>query len=225
MWTIAIVEDDVYIGNMLAELLQENGYKIIRAYSGSEALLLFSREKPDLVLLDLMLPGVSGEEVLACVSDVCPVIILSAKAEVGGKVRNLNAGAADYITKPFDNEELLARIRVQLRRRDTGAKSELILGGIVMNLDTYTVTVNDRPIRLTKTEFAILRAFLENPRKVFSRSALLDYIEDFAPDGEESSLSVHISNLRKKLEEVSEQSYIETVWGIGFKLSACVVGG
>lgn len=223
MKTIAIVEDDEYIGNMLAELLGASGYKTVRAYSGSEALLLLEREKPDLILLDLMLPGVSGEEVLNRVAGECPVIVLSAKADVRGKVKNLNAGAVDYVTKPFDNDELLARIGVQLRRAGTRERSGIALGGVEMNFETFEVRAEGKPVRLTKTEFAMLRAFLEHPKRVFSRSALLETIENFVPDGEESSVSVHISNLRRKLEEASGKNYIETVWGIGFKLDSRIL--
>lgn len=221
MRTIAVVEDDVHIGNMLAELLTANGYAVLRAFSGSEAALLLEKERPDLVILDLMLPGMSGEEVLARIAGLCPVIILSAKTDVRGKVRNLNAGAVDYVTKPFDNDELLARIGVHLRRGHD--RAPLSLGGIRMDFDTFEVFAEGKPVRLTKTEFAILRTFLENPRKVFSRSAILDYIEGFVPDGEESSVGVHISNLRRKLEEVSPRSYIQTVWGIGFRLDPAVL--
>lgn len=221
MKKIEIAEDDIYIGNMIAELLASAGYAAVRAYSGTEALLLAEREKPDLVILDLMLPGKSGEEVLPKLSQQCPVIILSAKADVGGKVKNLNAGAADYITKPFDNDELLARIAAVLRRG--GRSTVLSCGGITMDTDTYAVRAEEAPVRLTKTEFAILRVFLENPKKVFSRSALLDSIGAFVPDGEESSVSVHISNLRKKLEDVSGQNYIETVWGIGFRFNSALL--
>ena len=172
MRTIAIVEDDPYISNMLAELLAANGYATLRAWSGSEALLLLERERPDLVILDLMLPGMSGEEVLERIAGSCPVIILSARADVQGKVKSLNAGAVDYVTKPFDNDELLARIGVHLRR-GAGERAPLVLGGICMDFDTFEVFVDGVSVRLTKTEFAILRAFLENPRRVFSRSALL----------------------------------------------------
>lgn len=217
MKKIAIVEDDEYIGGMLSELLRGEGYETVRAFSGSEALLLFGQIKPDLVLLDLMLPGASGEEVLKEAKKLCPVIILSAKTDVGGKVKNLNAGASDYITKPFDNEELLARIAVQLRT--DGGRGVLSLGGLTLDPETYEVTAAGMPVRLTKTEFAILRVFMEHPKKVFSKSAVLDHIENFVPDGEESSVSVHISNLRKKLEEASGENYIDTVWGIGFRFS------
>ena len=217
MKKIAVVEDDEYIGNMVEELLRGDGYDVLRAYSGSEALLLLGRVRPDLVLLDLMLPGASGEAVLESAKKLCPVIILSAKTDVGGKVKNLNAGASDYITKPFEPDELLARVRVQLRGGGKGGT--LALGGIVLDTETYEVAAKGTPVRLTKTEFAILRAFMENPRKVFSKSAVLDYIENFVPDGEESSVSVHISNLRRKLEEASGENYIDTVWGIGFRFA------
>ena len=217
MKKIAVVEDDEYIGNMVEELLRGDGFDVLRAYSGSEALLLLGRVRPDLVLLDLMLHGASGEAVLESAKKLCPVIILSAKTDVGGKVKNLNAGASDYITKPFEPDELLARVRVQLRGGGKGGT--LALGGIVLDTETYEVAAKGTPVRLTKTEFAILRAFMENPKKVFSKSAVLDYIENFVPDGEESSVSVHISNLRRKLEDASGENYIDTVWGIGFRFA------
>ena len=137
MKTIAIVEDDIYIAGMLAELLGANGYRTVRAATGTEALLRIEEEHPDLVILDLMLPGLNGEEVLRRIGGRCPVIILSAKTDVRGKVANLNAGAVDYITKPFDNDELLARIGVQLRGRVQ--TSRISLGGITMDLDTFAV--------------------------------------------------------------------------------------
>lgn len=167
MKTIAVIEDDIYIGNVLEELLTESGYSVIRAYSGTEGLLLLEKSKPDLVLLDLMLPGMSGEEVLQNISELAPVMILSAKTEVSGKVKNLNAGAVDYITKPFDNDELLARVGVALRRREAHADGVVSRAGIVMDTDTYSVTVEGKPLKLTKTEFAILKMFLLNPKKVF----------------------------------------------------------
>ena len=213
MKKIAVVEDDVYIGNMLAELLRANGYAVSRAYSGSEALLLLERETPDLMLLVLMLPG---EEVPSAAAKVCPVIILSAKTDAKGKAANLNAGAADYVTKPFDNDELLARVAVQLRR-GAAPRTRLVAGDVEADLETYAVRAAGKSVRLTKTEFYILRALLEHPKKVYSKSALVDAIGEFVPDGGESSVSVHVSNLRKKLEEATGRNCIETVWGIGFK--------
>ena len=221
MTRILVVEDEPsYLEPLLFQLARE-GYEAHGAASGEEGWALYEEMPFDLVILDLMLPGMSGEEVLARIAGLCPVIILSAKTDVRGKVRNLNAGAVDYVTKPFDNDELLARIGVHLRRGHD--RAPLSLGGIRMDFDTFEVSVEERPVRLTKTEFAILRTFLENPRKVFSRSAILDYIEGFVPDGEESSVGVHISNLRRKLEEVSPRSYIQTVWGIGFRLDPAVL--
>lgn len=167
MKTIAVIEDDIYIGNVLEELLTESGYSVIRAYSGTEGLLLLEKSKPDLVLLDLMLPGISGEEVLQNISELAPVMILSAKTEVSGKVKNLNAGAVDYITKPFDNDELLARVGVALRRREAHADGVVSRAGIVMDTDTYSVTVEEKSLKLTKTEFAILKMFLSTPKKFF----------------------------------------------------------
>lgn len=153
MKKIAVVEDDEYIGNMVEELLRGDGFDVLRAYSGSEALLLLGRVRPDLVLLDLMLPGASGEEVLESAKKLCPVIILSAKTDVGGKVKNLNAGASDYITKPFEPGELLARVRVQLRGGGKGGT--LALGGIVLDTETYEVAAKGAPVRYSDGDFSV----------------------------------------------------------------------
>ena len=219
MKTILIVDDDVYIGDMLEELLAKENYAVGRAYSGTEALLYLSSRHPDLILLDLMLPGLSGEELLPLIKDI-PVIVVSAKAEVSDKVELLLGGAADYITKPFDTSELLARITVQLRK-STGSKSSGILSFDVirMNTDTRTVTVADTPVRLTQTEYAILKLLMSNPSQVITKSVMLDRISEDTPDCTESSLKVHVSNLRKKLKAVEGKDYIEAVWGIGFKLN------
>ncbi len=219
MKTIAIIDDDLYIGDMLAEVLTREGYSVLRAYSGTEALYLLSRSSPDLVLLDLMLPGLSGEEVLPSIRDT-PVIVLSAKADVQDRVNLLLGGAADYMTKPFDTRELLARIAVQLRRAEIPRSSEaLIIGDLNMDPLSMTLTVCGQAVRLTRTEFAILKLLMENPRQVIARSVLLDRIAVDTPDCTERSLKQHISNLRKKLQEISGVDYIETVWGIGFKLA------
>lgn len=218
MKKIAVIDDDVYIGNMLEELLSKEGYSVIRAYSGTEALLLLSTQKPDLVLLDLMLPGLSGEEVLPKIKNI-PVIIVSAKADITGKVRLLVDGAADYITKPFDTRELLARITVQLRKSDSLAKAEtLTVGDLAMNLETHSVTIGGEPVRLTKTEYAILKQLMQNPAQVVPKSRLLDLISEDTLDCTESSLKVHIGNLRKKFRAASDREYIDAVWGIGFKM-------
>ena len=218
--TIAVVDDDVYIGDMVEEILEKKEYRVIRAYSGTEALLLFQKEKPDLVLLDLMLPGLSGEKVLPEIADL-PVIIISAKGEVRNKVELLLNGAADYITKPFDVDELLARIQVQLRKTEKEEKTRLSIlefERISMDLESQLVKVDGREVHLTRTESAILKTLLQNPSQVITKAILLDRIGQDTPDCTEESLKVHISNLRRKLKELSGKDYIEAVWGIGFKL-------
>ena len=218
MSVIAIIDDDVQIGNVLEKILQGEGYDTLRAYSGTEALYLLSNTKPDLVLLDLMMPGLSGEQVLPKIQGI-PVIVLSAKTDIQDKVDLLLNGAADYITKPFNTNELLARITVQLRSgQNRSAGNRLCYGDIGMDLSTMSVTVNQVDVSLTRTEFSILKNLMQNPHQVLSKGALLDRISIDTPDCTERSLKQHISNLRKKLEETGNKDYIETVWGIGFKL-------
>lgn len=219
MKTIAVIDDDIPIGDMLEEVLIKEKYKVLRAYSGTEALYLLSAQKPDLILLDLMLPGLSGEKVLAKISGI-PVIIVSAKVGIDDKVELLLGGAADYITKPFSTRELLARITVQLRKH-TGPEQEAVLtaGDLKMDSVSHQVTVQEQPVRLTKTEYAILKLLMQNVGQVIAKSVILDRISAETPDGTENSLKQHISNLRKKLRDVSGKDYIEAVWGIGFKLT------
>lgn len=216
---IFIVDDDIHIGNMLEEVLQREGYKVSRAYSGTEALLVLSSQTPDLILLDLMLPGLNGEEVLPKIQGI-PVIILSAKSETAHKVQLLLDGACDYITKPFDLTELLARITVQLRNASSQPilRHTLTFQEINLNTEIHSVSVQDRPVKLTRTEYAILKLLMENPSQVITKSVLPDRISEDTPDCMESSLKVHISNLRKKLKAITDKDYIEAVWGIGFKM-------
>lgn len=218
MNTIAIIDDDIYIGNMLEELLRGEGYGVLRAYSGTEALLLLSRHRPDLVLLDLMLPGLSGEEVLPRIQGI-PTIVVSAKVDVQDKVKLLLGGAADYITKPFDLSELLARIAVQLRKTGGGMSDRIAVGDFQLDLSARTLRVNGSDIRLTKTEFAILKLLMQNPGQVIAKSVMLDRISLDTPDCTESSLKQHVSNLRRKLREAGGEDSIESVWGIGFRLA------
>ena len=219
MKTIAVIDDDIYIGNMLEELLRGNDYDVLRAYSGTEAVLLLSHSKPDLVLLDLMLPGLSGEEVLPHIENI-PVIVLSAKVDVQDKVNLLLGGAADYMTKPFDTKELLARITVQLRKTEMHEEiKSLSVGDLVLDTVSLSLTVQGQAVKLTRTEYAIMKLLMENPKQVIAKSVLLDRISLDTPDCTERSLKQHISNLRKKMQDVSGIDYIETVWGIGFKLA------
>lgn len=218
MKKIAIIDDDQHIGDMLSELLIREGYQVQRAYSGTEALLLLSDTKPDLILLDLMLPGLSGEEVLQKINDI-PVIVISAKVDTEDKVNLLLGGAADYITKPFDTKELLARITVQLRNSGNPIASAILqYGQLSLDLNRRQVTAGEQVVRLTKTEYAILKLLMQNPTQVITKNQMLDRISEDTPDCVESSLKVHISNLRRKLRQCTGKNYIETVWGIGFQL-------
>ncbi len=215
---ILVIDDDVHIGNMLEETLEREGYQVSRAYSGTEALLVLQAEKPDLVLLDLMLPGLGGEEVLPRLSGI-PVIVMSAKAGVEDKVTLLLGGAADYVTKPFDMKELLARITVQLRMAVAGGVSSVLeYDEIRIDLSARMVQAAGQPVRLTRTEYAILKLLMQNPSQVVTKSVLLDRICEDTPDCMENSLKVHVSNLRRKLKEVTGKDYMEAVWGIGFKM-------
>ena len=217
MKSIMIVDDDITIGNMLEELLTKEGFRVIRAYSGTEALLCLSVQKPDLILLDLMLPGLTGEEALPQMQGI-PVIVVSAKTDIMDKVDLLTGGAADYITKPFDTRELLARIAVQLRNSSSAPGALLTFDDLALDLNAHSVRVSDTAVRLTRTEYAILKILMQNPTQVIAKSVLLDRISADTPDCMENSLKVHVSNLRKKLREATGKDYIEAVWGIGFKM-------
>lgn len=218
MKTIAIIEDDQTIGDLLEEVLQKEGYQVKRAYSGTEAVYLLSQEKPDLALLDLMLPGLSGEEVLSHLQGI-PVIVVSAKVNVDDKVKLLLEGAADYITKPFEIKELLARVQVQLRGGSTTADPVLREGQLEMVTTNREVFVRGVPIHLTKTEYAILKLLLRNPKQAVAKSVILDQISLDTPDCTEYSLKQHVSNLRKKLRDAHSDITIQAVWGIGFRLA------
>lgn len=216
--TIAVIDDDVYIGDMIERVLKKEGYLVLRAYSGTEALLLLDQKRPDLILLDLMLPGLSGEAILPKISDI-PVIVISAKVGVQDKVKLLLNGASDYLTKPFEIQELLARITVQFRNKKKETKTtSLAIGDLKLDTALHELYVEQTLVRLTKTEYAILKLLMQNPKQVITKSAMLERISEDTPDCVESSLKVHISNLRKKLREVNGKDYIEAVWGIGFKL-------
>ena len=164
MKKILIIEDDIHIGNMLEETLLQEGYRVFRAYSGTEALLALAQFRPDLILLDLMLPGLNGEDVLPKIKGI-PVIVVSAKADIEHKVDLLLGGAADYVTKPFHMKELLARISVHLRNAEgMFSSSELIFGEITLHMDTHIVKIKDTEIRLTRTEYAILKLLMHTRR-------------------------------------------------------------
>lgn len=218
MQNILVVDDDIYIGDMLEETLSAEGYGVLRAYSGTEALFVLGNQKPDLILLDLMLPGLSGEELLPKIKDI-PVIVVSAKVDVSDKVALLMSGACDYVTKPFNISELLARITVQLRKAQANANSDTLkFSDLTLHCDTLTAVIGAEEVRLTRTECAILKLLMQNPNSPVGRTTILDKISLDTPDCTERSLKQHISNMRKKLELVSGKDYIEAVYGIGFKM-------
>lgn len=217
---ILIIDDDEHIGKMLSEVLIKEGYEVLIAFSGTEALLVLANSKPDIILLDLMLPGLSGEELLPKIKKI-PVIVISAKVDIDNKVELLLAGASDYLTKPFDTKELLARIAVQLRNSDISTTNPILtFDNLLLDTDCRIVTVEKKEIKLTRTEYAILKILMKNPTQVITKSSLLESISNDTPDCTDSSLKVHISNLRKKLRNVGKKDYIEAVWGIGFKLKS-----
>ncbi len=218
MSKILIIEDDMSIHNVLEELLKQKDYEIFNAYSGTEALLLLEKERYDLILLDLMLPGLSGEEIIKRVKDT-PIIVLSAKVSSDDKVACLLSGASDYVTKPFDSKELLARIEVQLRgKKNNNIKEYLMYKELELLDDNHTLLVSNNKVNLTRTEYAILKQLLINNGQVITKNRLLELISLDTEDCDENSLRVHISNLRKKIRDYSDVEYIESIWGIGFKI-------
>ena len=222
---ILVAEDDADINRLLATILSKSGYAVTQAYSGSEAKLRLEAEEYSLVLLDLMLPGMTGEELLTWLreSRTMPVVVISAKGRED-KLHVLRLGADDFISKPFDVEEVLARVEAQLRRyrefsqpRDQGR--QLRRGELVLDPEGMTVTVKGRPVALTAREFGILELLMTYPKKVFTRANLFETVWKDPYMGDDNTVNVHISNLRSKLAHADPDSeYIKTVWGIGFKL-------
>ena len=268
MERILIVEDDASNNQMLKDYLESHGYVCAQAYSGSEGKLLFSMEKYDLVLLDLMLPGIPGEELVALFSEKAPVIVLSAKSGLDSKVEVLSAGAEDYLCKPFDLPELLVRIQVQLRRRsramggDSAAEAQgetvsdqerygTVQGKAIscqerdisrqdenftesgmafpigktytyrdwtLTPDTQEMTVCGESVELTRHEFLIMELLIRNPKRVFTKQMIYEYAWGEEYLAEDKTINVHISNIRGKIKKITEEEYIETVWGLGFRL-------
>ena len=213
---ILIIDDDISIGNLEQEILEQTGYQVLRAYSGTEAVLLLKSCRPDLILLDLMLPGLSGEEVLPQIQNI-PVIVVSAKTAVQNKVEMLTGGAVDYLTKPFATGELLARVALRLRERvDSALTTVYRCGDLTLDAVSNEVCAAGVPVTLTRTEYAILKLLMQNDGQVIAKSVLLERISEDTPDCTESSLKTRISHLRGKLRAAAGKDYIEAVWGIGF---------
>ena len=221
MKKILIVEDDVNINNLLKEALSQKGYTCGQAFSGTEAALWLEKESWMLVLLDLMLPGMTGEEVLQLIrrQGDTPVIVLTAKDAMEEKLDLLTSGADDYITKPFDINEVIARVQIQLRH--AGQEPDRIeCGGISLDDKTHQIWVDGQEIlHLTRQEYAILELLIRHPKQVFRKEAIFTYAWEEEYMGETKTLDVHISNIRKKLKAVTDKEYIQTVWGIGYRLN------
>ena len=215
--------DDTNINNLLKTALEKAGYKVLQAFSGTEAeLILQMRDSIALVLLDLMLPGISGEEVLKHIRERgnLPVIVLTARDSLDEKIGMLTQGADDYITKPFEIPEVIARIQVQLRHAGREIENkQMTYRDLVLDKVTYQVRIEGKEVpQITKQEFAILELLVSHPKQVFSKEDIFSYAWNEPYMGETKTLDVHISNIRKKIKQVTTDEYIETVWGIGYRL-------
>lgn len=218
---ILVIEDDTNINQMLNEALTKKGYKVVSAFSGTEGLLRIQQESYQLVVLDLMLPGMDGQEVLINIRKHTnvPVIVLSAKDELDTKVDLLTSGANDYMTKPFELKELEARILVQLRNAREEQETSVNYKSLCMDYENKKVTLCGKILSLTPQEYKILELLLKHPRKVFTKNEIYEYAWEEYYIGEDKTIHVHISNIRQKMKKITDEEYIETVWGIGFKLS------
>ena len=225
---VLIVEDDENINNLLREALTKHGLNCTQAFSGTEGLIVFKNDKFDLVLLDLMMPGMDGQTLTQRIREVSkvPIIIVSAKSNVDSKVDLLTTGADDFIGKPFELKELIARVDVQLRHKEDEENQDDIKHAKVMSFkdltldgEKYQVTVKGEDIGLTRQEFRILELFLKYPGKVFSKREIYEYAWNDVYIGEDKTINVHISNIRTKIKKISEDEYIDTIWGVGFRLS------
>lgn len=254
MKKILIIEDNADINGLIAESLKKAGYEYRQAFSGTEGLLCVSLERFDLAVMDLMLPGMRGEELLPRLREKqdIPVIVLSAMDGLDSKLSLLESGADDYMTKPFEIAELIARIGAHLRKHASGddgmcsaggvgesgnlcpegvpggkdrlpaeaarpAAGRLYLKNLILDIESFSAEIDGIRITLTRQEFKIMELLLSNPRRVFSKQDIYSFAWDDYYMGEDKTINMHISNIRRKLKAVSEEEYIETVWGIGFK--------
>ena len=221
--TILVVDDEPKIVKVLKGYLEQAGFRVVTAGDGQMALTTFRHEKPDLVVLDLTLPGIDGLDVCRTLrreSNV-PVIMLTARAEEADKLIGLELGADDYVTKPFSPREMVARVRAVLRRTEIqpGSQEVLRAGDITLDLGSHQATVAGKPVNLTPMEFNLLAALARTPGRALTRLQLLELSQESAYDGYERTVDVHIRNLRSKIEpDPKEPRYILTVFGIGYKL-------
>ncbi|WP_167630154.1 response regulator transcription factor [Listeria valentina] len=220
MTKILIVEDDSHINNLLYETLVSESYSCTQAFSGTEALLCIEKEEYQLILLDLMLPGVSGEQLVPMIKErsAAAIIVVSSKDALDSKVDLLTIGADDYITKPFEIQELLVRILVQLRKSSSYQGQSVTFQTLTLDKDRNALFVSGKEIPLTHREFKILELLLSYPKKIFSKQEIYEYAWDEFYIGEDKTVNVHISNIRQKIKKETEEEWIKTVWGVGFTL-------
>lgn len=225
---VLIVEDDVDINNLICETLTKHGLTCVQAFSGTEGFLNFQAAEFDLAILDLMMPGMTGEQLTARIRETSkmPIIVASAKGELDSRVNLLSIGADDYLVKPFDVKELIARVDVQLRhlsdKENSSGKSEkneLRFKDLALDRSIYEVKILGHELSLTRQEYKILELFMLYPTKVFSKQEIFEYAWDEFYIGEDKTINVHISNIRSKIKKYTDDEYIDTVWGIGFRLS------
>lgn len=219
---ILVIEDDTDINNMIVSALTKAGYGCKQAFSGTEAMLYLDSERFDVIILDLMLPGRSGNSIIEEIKPKIntPVIVVSAKDELDTKVGLLLSGADDYITKPFEIDELLARVAVQIRKRASERKNICYeYKDLVLNTEEHSVTIGGQAVVFTRQEFKILELLVSHPKRVFSKKEVYDYAWEDIYIGEDRTINVHISNIRQKTRSLSNEEYIETVWGVGFRLA------
>ncbi|WP_066193499.1 MULTISPECIES: response regulator transcription factor [Gracilibacillus] len=219
---VLLIEDDQEISKLLQVILTKAGIATVAAYSGTEGLLQLQRQSFDLILLDLMLPGISGEELITQVREesAIPIIVISAKIGIEDKVQVLQMGADDYITKPFHQKEVEARVEVQLRKSATQPeqKAEKKWRGLSIDLHKYAATLEEQPLQLTQAELDILCLLIDHPDRAFSKQEIYEKIWKGTYVGDDNTISVHISNLRKKIADITPDEYIKTIWGVGFML-------
>lgn len=218
--SVLIVEDDVEINTLLSAILNKHDMKTTSAYSGTEAELLLERDSFDIILIDLMLPGITGESLLQKIrmQSNIPVIVISAKVDVSHKVDLLKSGADDYITKPFDQDEVLARIEVQLRKNNNEKRNKYVWRSLTLDIHKRQVLFGEKQLSLTNAEYDILSLFVQHPEHAFSKKELYERLWTGPYVGDDNTISVHISNIRKKIADITEDEYIKTIWGIGFML-------
>ncbi len=227
MGKILVVDDDINICELLRLYIEKEGFEVVIANDGGQAITKFRTEKPDLVMLDIMLPVFDGWQVCREIrkTSKCPIIMLTAKGEVFDKVLGLELGADDYVTKPFETKEIVARIKAVLRRVNDQspsidvqtAKKEVSYDKLVINLTNYELRVNNEQIDTPPKEMELIYHLASNPNRVFTRDQLLDEVWGFDYYGDSRTVDVHVKRLREKLEGVSDQWALKTVWGVGYK--------